>query len=186
MVVTNRDDIAEKVRLLRSHGMTSLTWDRHQGHAYSYDVVELGYNYRLDEIRSALGLCQLHKLEANNARRKAVTEKYWQALQHTGLEMPFEAWSQKPGVAPAYHIFPALLPENVDRKTFMDSLREAGVQTSLHYPPIHQFTYYQKRFPGIQLPQTESVARREVTLPLYPTMDEAAFGTVIQAIKNAL
>ncbi len=67
MLVTDRPELADKLRLMRSHGMTSLTWDRHQGHAYSYDVVELGYNYRIDEIHSALGREQLRKLEAGNA-----------------------------------------------------------------------------------------------------------------------
>ena len=81
MLVTNRDDIARKVRLLRSHGMTSLTWDRHQGHAYSYDVVELGYNYRIDEIHSALGIVQLQKLETNNRKRAEITKKYWDFFQ---------------------------------------------------------------------------------------------------------
>jgi dTDP-4-amino-4,6-dideoxygalactose transaminase len=76
MLVTARDDIAEKVRLLRSHGMTSLTWERHQGHAYSYDVVDLGYNYRIDEIRSALGMVQLNKLDGNNKQRKYLTDLY--------------------------------------------------------------------------------------------------------------
>jgi len=72
MIVTNDDGTAEKLRLLRSHGMTSLTWDRHQGHAWSYDVVELGYNYRIDEIHSALGREQLKKLNGFNARRKEI------------------------------------------------------------------------------------------------------------------
>ena len=65
-------------------------------------------------------------------------------------------------------------------------LRADGVQTSLHYPPIHQFSYYRNRFPGVKLPQTEYVASHEVTLPLYPTMDENAFQIVIQAIYKAL
>lgn len=186
MLVTNRDDIAQKVRLLRSHGMTSLTWDRHQGHAYSYDVVELGYNYRTDEIHAALGLVQLRKLDHNNTQRKEITEKYWKALQNSGLGLPFQDWSQAPGVSPSYHIFPVLLPDLIDRKTFMDSLREAGVQTSLHYPPIHQFSYYRNRFPDVRLPQTEYVAGHEVTLPLFPTMDEKAFEIVIQAIQAAI
>lgn len=77
MLVTDRDDIAEKTRLQRSHGMTSMTYDRYKGHAYSYDVVDLGYNYRIDEIRSALGLVQLAKLEANNVLRKTWTDRYW-------------------------------------------------------------------------------------------------------------
>ena len=70
MVVTNRADLAERVRLLRSHGMTTLTWDRHKGHAGSYDVVNPGYNYRLDELHAALGRVQLKKLERNNQRRR--------------------------------------------------------------------------------------------------------------------
>jgi len=74
MLVTDRDDLAEMVSRLRSHGMTSLTWDRHQGHAYSYDVVDLGYNYRIDEIRSALGLVQLGKLRENTACRESITK----------------------------------------------------------------------------------------------------------------
>jgi dTDP-4-amino-4,6-dideoxygalactose transaminase len=186
MLVTNRDDIADKVRALRSHGMTSLTWDRHQGHAHSYDVVELGYNYRIDEVRSALGLVQLSKLSSNNARRKEITEKYWEALQNSGLGLPFRSWSKVPGVESACHIFPVLLPDQVDRQAFMDSLRRAGIQTSLHYPPIHTFSYYAKRFPGIRLPLTEYVAGREVTLPLYPSMDETAFEMVIKTIRKVI
>jgi dTDP-4-amino-4,6-dideoxygalactose transaminase len=190
MLVTKRDDIAEKVRLMRSHGMTSLTWDRYQGHAYSYDVVELGYNYRLDEIRSALGLVQLNKLNINNQKRKKITNQYWEAFhsetQSNNLGLPFRSWSNTQGVSPSYHIFPVLLPDSIDRGSFMESLRHEGVQTSLHYPPIHQFSYYRKRFPEVQLPYTEIVAAHEVTLPLYPTMDEKAFNTVIEEIRKCL
>ncbi|MCL4489663.1 MAG: DegT/DnrJ/EryC1/StrS family aminotransferase [Chloroflexi bacterium] len=182
MLVTNRDDVAERVRLLRSHGMTTLTWDRHQGHAHSYDVVDLGYNYRIDEIRSALGLEQLRKLAGNNARRKAITETYWQALDHTGLEFPFRDSVGEP----AYHIFPMLLPDQVDRERFMDQMRVEGIQTSIHYPPIHKFSYYQQRYPSISLPLTEAAAHREVTLPLYPGMADADIEAVVSAVKRSL
>jgi dTDP-4-amino-4,6-dideoxygalactose transaminase len=186
MLVTNREDIAQKVRLLRSHGMTSLTWDRHQGHAYTYDVVALGYNDRIDEIRAALGLTQLHKLPANNARRKLITEQYWAGLKETDLGLPFRNWAEDPAVLSAYHIFPVLLPSGVHRKAFMDYLRAEGVQTSIHYPPIHQFSYYQKLITGVNLPQTEDLAAREVTLPLYPAMDQAAIGLVLNSVYQAL
>ena len=186
MLVTDDDEIAARARILRSHGMTSLTWDRHQGHAYTYDVVELGYNYRIDEIRSALGLVQLDKLSANNNRRKAITEKYWQFLEGTGLGLSFREFAREPGVNSAFHILPVLLAEGADRKKFMDKLRAAGVQTSIHYPPIHQFSYYRKRCPGVKLPKTENIAAREVTLPLYPSMDEALVDIVVEAICQAL
>ncbi len=171
MVITNRDDVAEKIKVLRSHGMTTLTWDRHRGHAHTYDVVDLGHNYRMDEIRSALGLAQLHKLAKNNARRKEITAHYregFKAAGFAGTEVPF---ADTPG-EPSFHIMPVLLPAEIDRHVFMDAMRKAGVQSSIHYPPIHHFTYHKSRYPGIMLPVTEAVAAREVTLPLYPTMSD--------------
>ncbi|MFM8323107.1 MAG: DegT/DnrJ/EryC1/StrS family aminotransferase, partial [Chloroflexota bacterium] len=144
------------------------------------------YNYRIDEIRAALGLVQLDKLAGNNARRQALTQRYWQALESAPLELPFCNLERTPEMQPAYHIFPALLPDGVDRKAFIDQLRAAGVQTSIHYPPIHQFSYYRQRCPGVSLPRTEAVARREITLPLYPGMDAAAFELVVETVKAAL
>jgi len=174
------------VRLLRSHGMTSLTWDRHQGHAYTYDVVDLGYNYRIDEIRAALGLVQLQKLTANNLRRETITKLYWQAFEPLGLGLPFSVDKADASRQPAYHIFPLLLPVGVDRQGFIDRLRETGIQTSIHYPPIHQFNYYRARYSNLSLPITESASAREVTLPLYPTMSEGQVSWVIDSVKSLL
>lgn len=184
MLVTDRDDLAEKVRLLRSHGMTSLTWDRHKGHAYTYDVVALGYNYRIDEIRSALGMVQLGKLHDNNQRRAAITRHYWNCLAESGLGLPFRESSQDADCQPAYHIFPVLLPVGADRPSFMDAMRAAGIQTSIHYPPIHSFSYYRGLYPGVSLPVTEEIAAREVTLPLYPSMRDDQVQAVIDAAVN--
>lgn len=182
MLVTDRDDLADKFRLIRSHGMTSLTYDRHKGHAYSYDVVELGYNYRIDEIRSALGLEQLKKLSTNNARRKTWTERYWKALDGSGVGLPFRG---KEG-SPSYHIFPMLLPEGVNRKAFIDGLRAEGIQTSIHYPPTHRFTYYQSRYGVLSLPKTDEVSARQVTLPLYPAMGEERVDLVSSAVLRTI
>ncbi len=180
MLVTDRDDVAERVRLMRSHGMTSLTYDRHRGHASSYDVVDLGYNYRIDEIRSTLGLEQLKKLSANNAQRKALTEQYWQSLQATNIGLPFR---DRTG-SPAYHIFPILLPASVERARFMAALKDEGIQSSIHYPPIHRFSYYQLRYGKISLPKTEAVAEVEVTLPLYPGMTPDLVDLVTGAVMR--
>ena len=90
MMTTNSDVLAEKIKLLRAHGMTSLTWDRDQGHSFSYDVVALGYNYRIDEIRSAIGRVQLRKLESNNSRRAEITHIYRERLQDIeAISIPF-------------------------------------------------------------------------------------------------
>jgi len=182
MIVTDRDDLAEKIRLMRSHGMTTLTWDRHKGHAYSYDVVTLGYNYRIDEMRAALGRVQLSKLARNNTRRGKITARYWEAFAGTNLTLPFRNSRGRS----AFHIFPIILPRGVNRLGFIDNLRAKGVQTSIHYPPVHQFSYYREQYPGIKLPITEDVAAREVTLPLYPTMSDEQVEIVIAAVLSAL
>ena len=185
LVVTNDDALAATIKYLRSHGMTTLTWDRHRGHSFSYDVVGLGYNYRLDEMRAALGLVQLQRLEGWNRRRQELTGQYRRELgQLRQLSLPF---AQAP-TGSTHHLFPVLLPPGSDRARFMASLAARGVQTSVHYPPIHRFSYYGKMWPpgyDHRLPHTEAVAAREVTLPLFPTMTPAQLDLVVQAVRNA-
>lgn len=183
MVTTNDDALYEKLRLLRSHGMTTLTWDRHRGHAWSYDVVELGYNYRIDEIRAALGLEQLKKLNHFNERRRQLTHQYRETLQEQTPQVlvPFEDYR---GVTAA-HIMPVLLPVGADRRTFMERMKASGIQTSIHYPPIHHFSAY-SQYNGASLPVTESVVGREVTLPLYPRLSQDDILSVVQAVRENL
>ncbi len=182
MLVTNDDHLAEKVRILRSHGMTTLTWDRFKGHASTYDVVDLGYNYRLDEIRSAIGREQLKKLPASNARREVLVGQYRQAFQQKApaLGLPF---TDKRGVS-SQHIFPILLPKGVDKEAFRERMKQDGIQTSFHYPPVHQFAIYRNE--GEELWMTENVARRQVTLPLFPSMTDEQQDWVIESVVKAL
>ena len=186
MLVTDDDRLAEKLRVLRSHGMTSLTWDRHKGHAWSYDVVDLGYNYRIDEVRSAIGRVQLRRLEANNQVRRERTALYHELLQELcpAVGVPFQA---HPGES-ACHLLPVLLPGDVQRQAFMEQMKQRGVQTSIHYPPIHQFSAYRGRDDGaaLDLAVTEDVTTRQVTLPLYPGMSEADVRCVVDAVRDAL
>jgi dTDP-4-amino-4,6-dideoxygalactose transaminase len=183
MLVTDDDGLAEKLRRLRSHGMTSLTWDRHRGHAWSYDVVDLGYNYRIDEIRSALGRAQLQKLPRLNQLRRAHTALYHDLLGELCPEVgiPFE---KHPGIS-ACHLLPVLLPRGIQREAFMGQLKSAGIQTSIHYPPIHQFSAYQP-IQAADLCLTEDIAAREVTLPLYPGLSEADITLVVETVRDSL
>jgi dTDP-4-amino-4,6-dideoxygalactose transaminase len=184
MVVTNSDELAEKIRIARSHGMTSLTWDRYDGPDFSYDVVGPGFNYRIDELRSSLGLVQLSKLDRNNRARGALWALYTERLNSIEeIRVPFPDIS---GVS-SYHIFPVLLSEAIDRRGLMEYLREQGIQTSVHYPPIHIFSYYRELMPSdTHLPLTEYVGSREVTLPLFPTMTKEQLEYVVDAIKDYL
>jgi len=182
MLTTDNDDLAQKLSRLRSHGMTSLTWDRHKGHAWSYDVVDLGYNYRIDELRAALGLTQLAKVEKNNECRRHLSQIYRNALRErvSQIDVPFQNHKGKT----AAHIMPILLPRGTNREQFMGSLKEQGIQTSFHYPPVHTFTAYNSDTKW-NLPVTEEVASREVTLPLYPALTTEDIHLVVNAICRA-
>jgi dTDP-4-amino-4,6-dideoxygalactose transaminase len=185
MIVTNNDATADKMRIMRSHGMTSLSWDRHRGHAWSYEVVELGYNYRMDEIRAALGRVQLSKLEKNNERRRNLSKLYREQLEEfvPSIVAPF---NQSRGIS-ACHLFPILLPAGSNRVGFMEHLKTEGIQTSIHYPPIHKFrTYAEAGEARYNLPMTENIAEREVTLPLYPGLTDDNVADVVQAVRNAM
>ncbi len=185
MVTANDETLVEKLRWLRSHGMTTLTWDRHRGHAWSYDVVAPGFNYRLDEIRSALGRVQLQKLPRNNQKRQHLVEQYKLVLTELVPEIviPFE---NHPGHS-AYHLMVIQLPEECRRDRFTAEMSSQGIQTSLHYPPIHRFSYYQRLVDSskVNLPVTERAAAHLVTLPLYPSMTDSDVEQVALATRDA-
>lgn len=161
MVTTNDDLLAEKIRLLRSHGMTSLTYDRFKGHASGYDVVALGYNYRIDELRSAIGLCQLHKIDRLNAKRREIYRLYIEEFANSdNVVVPFAHRDLKQSVC---HIMPVILKkgyEDIKRR-----LTEAGIQTNKHYDLISDFTIYRQ-----EVRRTVMARYQILTLPLGPTM----------------
>lgn len=181
---------AEHVRLMRSHGMTAQTLDRHKGHAWGYDVVELGYNYRLTEIEAALALVQLGKLDDNNAARRRHVERYRELLALVpGLVVPFagfeDAWAFE-GVS-AYHLMVVLLPEDVEREPVQAALKDAGIQTSVHYRPLHTFSApgLAAAFP-VALGRIDAIAPRLLTLPLWPGMGDWAVEAVAGALRTAV
>jgi dTDP-4-amino-4,6-dideoxygalactose transaminase len=184
MLTTADDDLAERLRLLRSHGMTTLTWQRHQGHASAYDVVTHGLNLRMDEIRAAFALAQLGHLDEWNAERARLAGTYRSLLDgQAGITMPFRDVAA--GSVSAHHLAVALLPDAADREAIRARLSEAGIQTSVHYPPIHRFTAFE-RFATRPLPRTDAVAGRMLTLPLYPTLGDNRATLVVEALLEAV
>jgi len=183
MYVSRSEQLAEKGRHLRSHGMSTLTLDRHQGRAISYDVLAPGLNYRIDEVRAALGLVQLDRLKQANAARKRLTLQYRELLAGVAeLSIPFLDLEDR---EPSYHIFPILLAETVDRTRTIQAMRERGIQTSIHYPAIQQFTAYKSLELGAT-PIANAISERELTLPLYPTMSADQVELVVRSLKEAL
>ena len=184
MIVTDDEDLADRIRLLRSHGMTTLTWERHRGHASSYDVVAQGFNYRLDELRAAMGLVQLSRLPAENAARSKIAARYREALDGVeGVTMPFREVAE--GTTPAHHLAVVLLPKG-RRDDVRATLAERRIQTSVHYPPIHLFSQYREIGSERPLPRTEAVAERILTLPLFAHMRDEQVELVTRSVLEAL
>jgi dTDP-4-amino-4,6-dideoxygalactose transaminase len=180
MVVTNRADLAERVRLLRSHGMTTLTWDRHKGHAGSYDVVNPGYNYRLDELHAALGRAQLKKLERNNQRRRDLLASYREAVQSFGRwTMPFADTIE----FSSGHLMVIVAPDPHIRESAVHALRQSGIQSSMHYPCIADFRGFEGGSDK-DLELTRQFTHRAITLPLYPTLDPDRINDIIEVLRG--
>jgi dTDP-4-amino-4,6-dideoxygalactose transaminase len=181
MVLTDDDAVAARMRLLRSHGMTTLTWDRHRGHASAYDVVELGFNYRIDEPRAALGRRRLARLDDDNVRRAEIDARYRELL--AGVDGLVAALAPIEGVRLAHHLFTIVLDEGVDRARFRETLAVRGVQTSVHYPPAHRFSIHATE---AELPVTDAYGERAVTLPMFATMTVDQQNEVVEAVRAAL
>jgi dTDP-4-amino-4,6-dideoxygalactose transaminase len=183
MVVSRREDLSSRLRLLRSHGMSTLTLDRHRGRALSYDVLQPGLNYRIDEMRAALGLVQLSKLAGANDRRKDLVELYNSILADVAeIAIPFIGYD--PGLN-TYHIYPVLLRDGICRNTVVESLKERRIQASIHYPALSGFTAYSD-INADSTPIANSISQRELTLPLFPTMTEKQVELVCAALTESI
>lgn len=189
MVTTNDDAVAARVRNMRSHGMTTLTYDRYKGRAVGYDVISHGYNYRMDEIRSALALVQLGRLDGFLAERRRIRDRYCERLINSDITVPDFEWKRisAPGDSVGYHIMPVLVPEGVDRDGVAAMLKENGIQSSMHYRPIHQFSAFSSAADGgKRLLLTEKLAERQITLPMYPTMTNDQVDLVCECLVGSL
>lgn len=183
-VVARDEEVAERLRLLRSHGMTTMTWDRHKGHASSYDVVAVGFNYRLDEIRAALALVQLERLPDAISRRSQLAARYVELLHGAeGIRIAFAGHPRAQGSA--HHLVVAVLPKGVVRERIRGALAERRIQTSVHYPPVHRFTAY-RDVRTRPLPRTDALADRIVTLPLFPALSEDQVDLVCETLVSAV
>ena len=182
MVVTRNKQLFEKLRLLRSHGMSVHSFDRYKGRAVSYDVEQPGLNYRIHEISSALGLVQLEKLQDANEKRKKIVEHYYSRLNKVqGMSIPYRNFSRGKS---NYHIMPVLLSDSTDRLKVIESMKQDGVQTSIHYPAIQSFSAYNGNVNST--PKAEYVCAHELTLPLYPAMTIEETDIVCDALIKAL
>ncbi len=184
MIVTNDDALAERMRLMRSHGMTTMSYQRAQGHSTKYDVVELGYNFRMDDIRAALGIVQMEKLPGDLKIRAKIRKRYEEKLAAIdGLIVPFKGRTE----FSSNYIFPVVLKEGDEgrRDAVRNFLQEKGIQTSVHYPAAHRFSIHQDARKG-DLTNTEFVTDCEFTLPMYAKLSDEQIDYICESVNKAL
>ena len=183
MLATNNDEYADKAKLLRAHGMTSLSYERAKGHAIKYDVLDLGYNYRMDDIRGALALSQFRKLKEDVEKREKLRQIYLKEFEN--IDSIIIPYKNHPYQSTNY-VFPIVLKnsnvENRDR--VRQKLAEAGIQTSVHYPAVHRFSIYKKY--KTNLPKTEYIADNEITLPMYCNLSIDEIQYISVQLNNVL
>ena len=185
MCVTNDKRLADRMRILRNHGIDRSALERFDSrHSWSYDVRLLGRNYRMTDFQAALGVSQLRKLDKFLRKRRELAETYTKKLQGTPmLTLPVE----KPNVKHAWHLYTVLLDPMIDRNGFVSTLRSNGIGATVHYPPVYTFTFYKKRgFKSGDLPVTKDIAKRVLTLPLFPRMTKRDVNRVVDIVKETI
>jgi UDP-4-amino-4,6-dideoxy-N-acetyl-beta-L-altrosamine transaminase len=180
-VLTERDDLAERLRRFRNHGIATELAERRD---WTYAMVELGYNYRLTDIGAALGSSQIRRLDEFLARRRAIAARYIHRLAgHPAVALPFIA----PGADPAWHFLFARLHLDrlsVGRGEIFRALRAENIGVNVHYIPVHTHPYYRERFPDLSFPVAEAQYERLLTLPLHAGMSDADVDDVVAALDK--
>jgi dTDP-4-amino-4,6-dideoxygalactose transaminase len=183
MVSTAEEELATRVRLLRSHAMTSSTWDRHRGHDPAYDIVDIGFNFRLDEPRAALGLSRLARLHDSLDARRATVRAYRERLAGVpGIELCFD---ERAVERSSHFAFPVLLADRAARDDFREQLKADGIQTTW-YPALHTLSEYRGAVGADDLPNATEVGERHCALPLSATMTLEEVDRVVEAVTAAL
>lgn len=184
MVTTDRAECAEAMRRFRNHGISSEARQRQTAGQWHYEMVLLGFNYRLTDIACALGLSQLEKLEANLLRRRAIAKRYAAAFRDlAGVTPP----TVRADVNPAWHLYPIRLnleKLTADRGEVFRALRAENIGVNVHYIPVHCHPYYRDRFGyrGGEYPIAEDAYERLISLPMFHGMSDEDVEDVIRAV----
>jgi dTDP-4-amino-4,6-dideoxygalactose transaminase len=183
MLVTNQETYYDRSKLLRSHGMTTLSYDRAKGHSTTYDVIDLGFNYRMDDIHAAIGLVQLNKIKADLNSRAKIRRYYLDFLREVEeILIPFADYND----FTSNYIFTIVLKNSTfeKRDKIRNLLAEAGIQTSVHYPAVHHFSIYKDFY--CPLPNTDYVADNIITLPMYSKLNQNDILYITSSLKSIL
>jgi perosamine synthetase len=185
MVTTNDARLAETLRRFRNHGISSEARQRHEAGQWFYEMVLLGFNYRLTDIACALGLSQLEKLETNLARRREIAAQYAEAFREMAAII---APPVREGIDPAWHLYPIRLKLEtltVGRAEIFRALRAENIGVNVHYIPVHQHPYYRERFKSEgKYPVAEDAYEQLISLPMFHSMTALDAEDVIHAVTK--
>jgi UDP-4-amino-4,6-dideoxy-N-acetyl-beta-L-altrosamine transaminase len=185
IITTNDDKLAEKLRILRLHGISKDAWKRYtKKGSWYYEIEECGWKYNMTDIQAALGIHQIKKLNKFIETRRKYARMYNKELKRIGgIITPYE----KSNIKHVYYLYPILL-ENYDRDKFIKKMAEKGIGCSVHFIPLHLHPFYKKKFSFKKgdFPNAEWVYEREVSLPLYPKMSKRDIYQVINTIKKII
>jgi len=187
MVTTENDATAERMRIMRLHGIERDAWKRYSSDgSWFYQVLEAGFKYNMTDLAAAIGLVQLGKCDELCAARQAIMERYTAAFSAIpAVEVP-QDYSDRKSSWHLYILRLKLEQLSIDRDRFISELKQRGIGTSVHFIPLHLHPFYQKRF-GYRpsdLPNAEAQYRRVISLPIYPTMSDAEIKAVITAVSE--
>lgn len=184
-IATNDDSIAERLRILRLHGISKDAWKRYgKGGSWFYEIAECGWKYNMTDLQASIGIPQLKKLDCFIKKRIEYGRILNKELSPIpGIKIPIE----KPGRNHVYHIYPILL-ESYPRDKFIEEMAKKNIGTSVHFIPLHLHPFYQKRFGYKEgdFPVAEKIFKQEVSLPLYPKMSIDDVNYVVEAVKDIL
>jgi dTDP-4-amino-4,6-dideoxygalactose transaminase len=189
LVTTENGEWADRIRTLRLHGISKDAWKRYsKGGSWFYEVVEAGYKYNTTDLQAALGLAQLKKVGQLWNKRKSIARRYTEAFStQEGIHPPVI----RPDRETAWHLYVVKLNLEilkVDRNTFIEKLREKGIQTSVHFIPLHRHPFYRDTF-GVDAgdyPNAEWIFKRSISLPIYPGMSDEEVNYVIETTESLL
>lgn len=175
--------MAQKARLIRSHGMSTMSYQRASGHATGYDITCLGYNFRMDDIRAAIAIEQLKKLPADLEARIVIRMRYMENLAKINrVVVPFADCKE----FTSNYIFPIIVKDSTkgQRNALREYIHTQGIQTSVHYPAAHHFSTYKELY--ALLPQTDYVTDNEVTLPMYAALTMEQVDFICEVVANGI
>jgi perosamine synthetase len=184
MAVTDNSQYHQRMTMFRNHGITTNYRQRDEKGSWFYEMVDLGYNYRITDFQCALGMSQLKKLPGWIKRRQEIASRYDKAFNSLGAVKSLVVTSN---VSHVYHLYVIKLLD-IERGKVFSSLRKAGIGANVHYIPVHLHPFYRERFGTKEglCPAAEAAYRQILSLPMFPAMTDEDVALVISAVKKAV